>query len=197
MRLDACWIVERDRRDIAETLDKTSGYQIVSMAPVSVRGRDAAQMFPHSRLGLVTGRFCWMLVHAGPDAIVYTDIGGLIRFWNLSAERLFGYSAEEALGKSLGSVIPAICCEQCWGTYAETSLGENRYAINALVSVPVRRKNGECVLIEFTTFRDLDRDGTPVGIAVIARDVTERVRDQQISAIAERCPADRPKERCS
>jgi PAS domain-containing protein len=31
-----------------------------------------------------------MLVHDDPDAIIYADIGGLIRFWNLSAERLFG-----------------------------------------------------------------------------------------------------------
>ena len=39
-------------------------------------------MSPYSHHGLVTGRFCWMLVHDGPDAIIYTDIGGLIRFWN-------------------------------------------------------------------------------------------------------------------
>ena len=68
-------------------------------------------MSPYSHLGLVTGRFCWMLVHDGPDAIIYTDIGGLIRFWNLSAERLFGYSAREAIGRPLDFVIPEINCE--------------------------------------------------------------------------------------
>jgi PAS domain S-box-containing protein len=63
-------------------------------------------MSPYGHLGLVTGRFCWMLVHDGPDAIIYTDIGGLIRFWNSSAERLFGYSAREAIGRPPDFVIP-------------------------------------------------------------------------------------------
>jgi PAS domain-containing protein len=80
-----------------------------------------AQMSPYGHRGLVTGRFCWMLVHDGPDATIYTDTGGLIRFWNVSAERLFGYSAREAIGRPLEFVIPETCRERYWETGVEAS----------------------------------------------------------------------------
>jgi PAS domain-containing protein len=50
--------------------------------------------------------FYWTLVNNAPDAIVYADVGGMIRFWNGGAERILGYTASEALGKSLDIIIP-------------------------------------------------------------------------------------------
>ncbi len=47
-----------------------------------------------------------MLVEQALDAIVYADVGGIIRFWNLGAERIFGFTGEEALEKSLNIIIP-------------------------------------------------------------------------------------------
>ncbi len=143
---------------------------------------ETPQNFPHGNFGLVTGHFCWALVHQGPDAIIYTDIGGLIRFWNASAERLFGYSAAEVIGRSLGLTIPEICCERCWSTYTGASLESSRYSDGTLISVPARSKIGECMLIEFTTFRHMDIDGTPIGMAIIARDITERIDDRDRTA---------------
>jgi PAS domain S-box-containing protein len=46
------------------------------------------------------------IVRAAADAIVYADAEGMIRFWNASAERLFGYGAAEAVGRSLDLIIP-------------------------------------------------------------------------------------------
>ena len=138
-------------------------------------------MLPYSDLGLVTGRFCWMLVHDGPDAIIYTDIGGLIRFWNVSAERLFGYPAREALGRSLEFLVPETCRERYWETYNEALLDNRLHLNTTLVLIPAQRKDGACISIEFAMFRDLDCDGTMVGVAVIARNVTKRMRDQPTS----------------
>ena len=58
-----------------------------------------------SHVGLDSDRFCWTLVNDGPDAVIYADYGGLIRFWNRGAERIFGYSAAEASGRSLDIII--------------------------------------------------------------------------------------------
>jgi PAS domain-containing protein len=44
--------------------------------------------------------FCHSLVHKSPGAIIYADVGGMIRFWNRGAERIFGFSEEEALERS-------------------------------------------------------------------------------------------------
>ncbi len=149
-------------------------------------------MFPYGHFGLVTGRFCWMLVHEGPDAIIYTDFGGLIRFWNVSAERLFGYSAREAIGRPLDFVIPKTCRERYWETDVEASPADSLCLNSELVSVPVRRKDGKCVLVEFAMYRDLDCDRTVMGLAVIARDVTKRIRDRLESTTDESSLADHP-----
>jgi PAS domain S-box-containing protein len=151
-------------------------------------------MSPYDHLGLVTGRFCWMLVHEGPNAIIYSDIGGLIRFWNLSAERLFGYSAREAISRPLDFVIPETCRKRYWETDVEASPTDSLCLNGGLISVPVRRKDGKCILIEFSVYRDVDCDGTVVGLAVIARDVTRRTRDRPASPVGEITLADHPRQ---
>jgi PAS domain S-box-containing protein len=47
-------------------------------------------------LSLTVDDFCHSLVHDAPDAIIFADAGGMIRFWNRGAERLFGFIEEEA-----------------------------------------------------------------------------------------------------
>jgi PAS domain S-box-containing protein len=151
-------------------------------------------MSRYGHLGLVTGRFCWMLVHDGPDAIIYTDIGGLIRFWNVSAERLFGYSARKAIGRPLDFVIPERCRERYRETGVKASPANSLYLNNELISVRVQRKDGRCILIEFAMHRDLDSDGTMVGLAVIARDITKRIRDRPTATTGKTTSADHPRE---
>jgi PAS domain S-box-containing protein len=46
------------------------------------------------------------VLSARSDAIVAADSGGIIRFWNPGAERIFGYSRDEALGRSLDLIVP-------------------------------------------------------------------------------------------
>ena len=132
-------------------------------------------MFPHGDLGLITGRFCWMLVHDGPDAIIYTDIGGLIRFWNESAERLFGYSAREVLGRSLDFVIPKQCAGHYWEKYAEAARANAPDWHCGMIPTSARRKDGRRIEIELTIYRYPDSAGALVGIAVIARDAGGRM----------------------
>jgi PAS domain S-box-containing protein len=53
------------------------------------------------------GRLAETLLQRMPDAVVYSDADGLIRFWNEGAERIFGFSAAEAQRQSLDIIIPA------------------------------------------------------------------------------------------
>jgi hypothetical protein len=50
--------------------------------------------------------FCRLLVVDAPDAIIYADAEGIVRYWNRGAERLFGFSSDEVLGESLDLIIP-------------------------------------------------------------------------------------------
>jgi PAS domain S-box-containing protein len=110
-------------------------------------------------VGFYTDRFCWTLVHDGPDAIVYADFGGLIRFWNRGAERMFGYSAKEAIGSSLDLIMPENLRERHWTAYRETMrTGKTRYGDGDVLAVPA-----------------LGKGGTRIG--AILRDVTKRFEE--------------------
>jgi PAS domain S-box-containing protein len=132
-------------------------------------------MGPQGHFGFDADRFCWKLIHEGPDAIVYADFGGLIRFWNRGAERIFGYSASEASGKSLDIIMPENLRARHWAAYGETMrTGKTRYGDGEVLAVPAVRKDGTRVSIEFSIFPYHDRDGSLRGVGAILRDVTKR-----------------------
>lgn len=120
-------------------------------------------------------RFCLTLAREAPDAIIYADAEGVIRFWNLGAQRIFGFQESEALGKSLDIVIPENLRKRHWDGYAETMrTGKTRYGSGDVLAVPALRKDGTRVSIEFTILPFRDEAGRMVGIAAILRDVTKR-----------------------
>ncbi|HEY5085819.1 MAG TPA: PAS domain S-box protein, partial [Gemmatimonadaceae bacterium] len=85
-------------------------------------------------------RFSRTLVRDAPDAVIYADAGGVIRFWNSAAERIFGFSEAEALGQSLDLIIPENLRARHWNGYAETMrTGKTRYGAGDLLAVPAQR----------------------------------------------------------
>lgn len=115
------------------------------------------------------------LVDSAAEAIIYADRAGMIRFWNAGAERLFGYTAAEAVGESLDIIIPPKLRERHWeGYYRVMNGGESRYGPGDLLAVPGLHKNGEQVSLEFTVVPLHDEAGSIVGMASVLRDVTER-----------------------
>jgi PAS domain S-box-containing protein len=120
-------------------------------------------------------RFYRTLVHDTPDAIVYADAEGMIGFWNKGAERIFGFSAAEAVGQPLDIIIPESLRKRHWSGYLETvRTGTSRYGAGDVLAVPALRKNGERISVEFTILPFHDRTGRTLGIAATLRDVTKR-----------------------
>lgn len=120
-------------------------------------------------------RFYRTLVREAPDAIVYADAEGLIAFWNKGAERLFGFSQAEAVGKTLDLIIPENLRGRHWEGFRETvRTGKTRYGAGDVLAVPALRKDGARISIEFTILPFFDRTGRILGIAAILRDVTKR-----------------------
>lgn len=65
---------------------------------------------------------CRTLARDAPDAIIFADAKGLIRFWNTGAQHIFGWSAAEALGRSLDIIIPAKLRERHWQGYRQATV---------------------------------------------------------------------------
>jgi PAS domain S-box-containing protein len=118
------------------------------------------------------------LLATASDAIVAADRDGVIRFWNPGAERIFGYTPDEAVGQSLDLIVPERQRARHWEGYHEVvRTGESRYGHGDLLSVPSTRKDGTRISLEFTIVPLTDPDGRLEGMAAILRDVTKRFEE--------------------
>ena len=123
-------------------------------------------------------RFQQTLVQHAPDAIIYADAEGVVRYWNTGAERLFGFSAREAVGQSLDLIIPENLRARHWEGYrAVARSGQSRYGAGEILAVPALRKDGTHLSVEFTIVPIRDEDGRMCGLGAIIRDVTERFEE--------------------
>lgn len=114
------------------------------------------------------------IVTASNDAIMFADREGIIRLWNSGAERMFGFSAEEALGQSLDLIIPENLRGRHWdGYHLVMQSGSSRYSTD-LLSAPALHKNGSRISTEFSMVMVKDKEGKMLGVAAIIRDVSAR-----------------------
>jgi PAS domain S-box-containing protein len=124
--------------------------------------------------------FAVTLLDATSDAVIYADAEGHIQYWNTSAERMFDYATNEAVGQSLDLIIPAALRARHWEGYAKTMrTGTTRYGAGDVLAVPAIRKDGARISIEFTITPFRDPTGAMVGIAAIIRDVTARFEEMK------------------
>lgn len=135
------------------------------------------------------------IVEDARDAVIYSDREGLIRLWNVGAERMFGYSKAETLGQSLDLIIPESLRNRHWEGYHKVmATGTSRYASD-LLAVPALRKDGSRISVEFTLVPIEDGTGRLEGIAAILRDVTERWNHdkalrKRLAQLEEQCRAE-------
>lgn len=120
------------------------------------------------------------LVQHAPDAIIYADAEGYIRYWNTGAERIFGFKAREAVGQMLDIIIPENLRARHWhGFHTVMKTGRSRYAADRLLAVPAIRKDGKQISVEFTVVPIQDEDGEMRGLGAIIRDVTDRFEEMK------------------
>jgi len=113
-----------------------------------------------------------------PDGVLVADDKGVIRMWNAGCERIFGFTAEEAIGQSLDIIIPENLRARHWEGYQRTMrTGETRYGAGDLLNVPALRKDGTRISIEFSILPFRNAEGRIVGIGAVMRDVTKKFEE--------------------
>ena len=118
------------------------------------------------------------LVADCPDAVIYADAAGYIRYWNAAATRIFGFGEGEAIGARLDLIIPERLCSRHWEGYDKVMSGaQSRYGSGALLAVPALHKDGRQISIEFTILPFRGDAGTLLGIAAFLRDTTARFEE--------------------
>ena len=110
------------------------------------------------------------IIESSQDAIISKDLDGTIMSWNAGAERLFGYSALEAIGQPVTMLIPPDRRDDEPGILAKVRRGERVEHYET-----VRRdKNGNLIEISLSVSPILDDRGAVIGASKIARDITEQ-----------------------
>lgn len=118
------------------------------------------------------------LLNSASDAIIATDREGRITFWNPGAERIFGFSAGDATGKSLDLIIPENLRARHWEGFCRTmETGIGRYGHGDLLSVPGLTRDGRRISVEFTIVLLHDGQQAISGTVAVMRDVTKRFEE--------------------
>ena len=128
-------------------------------------------------------RLRWLasIVQSSDDAIVSKNLDGIITSWNKGAERVFGYTAEEARGQPITIVIPQDRQDEERTILTRIRRGER---IDHFETVR-QRKHGSLIVVSLTISPIKNADGKIVGASKIARDITEQKRSQeQIATLA-------------
>lgn len=112
------------------------------------------------------------IVASSDDAIISKTIEGIIQTWNAGAQRLFGYTAEEAVGRPITMIIPQERLHEEQAIISRLIKGER---IDHFETVRVT-KDGRRVEISLTVSPLLDASGHVIGASKVARDITERKR---------------------
>jgi PAS domain S-box-containing protein len=143
---------------------------------VGLHQRLASAIVQLRRVGRVEHRLA-AIVESSDDAIVSTDVDGVITTWNKAAERLFGYSEAEAIGKSMTILLPPDRQNEIEALQS-VRLGES---IDHFETVR-QRKDGSLVNISLTV-SPMSESGKIVGASKIVRDITERKRAEEHDAL--------------
>jgi PAS domain S-box-containing protein len=127
-----------------------------------------------ARFDDITARHLGRVVESSDDAIVSKDLNSTITSWNPAAERIFGYTAEEAIGKSIRMIIPAELQGEEDVVLAKIKAGDR---VDHYETIR-QRKDGTRIAISLTVSPIVDDAGRVVGASKIARDITEQRRLQ-------------------
>lgn len=119
------------------------------------------------------------LAQAFGDGVVVCDAAGAIVFWNAAATRIFGFTQDDAVGRSLDLIIPPRQQQRHWDGYHKTmATGETRYGSDVL-RVPALHKEGKPLSIALTVALLHAPDGKVAAIAAVVRDDTARWSEER------------------
>jgi PAS domain S-box-containing protein len=118
------------------------------------------------------------VLSARSDAMIAADKDGIIRCWNPGAHRVFGFSCDEVVGRSLNVIIPER--QRHWhGFNRVMQKGQSRHGDNDVLAVPAVRRDGATISVEFTIVPVRDESARLLAIAAIVSDTSTRFEEMR------------------
>ena len=146
---------------------------LARLVPVVKRELRAAQERRDRRQTEAASAYLASIVQFCDDAIIGKTLDGMVVSWNAGAERLYGYSAAEMIGRSISVLIPPYRPEELPEIYDVIKRGEG---VDGLETVRIR-KDGTAVEVSLTISPLKDAGGRVIGASTVARDITRRKQE--------------------
>ena len=166
----------RQRRLFRTTLDRNN-VKLATRAPADS---------PDYRRLVISDRYLASILTHAHDAIVSTDNNGTILTWNLAAEKLLGYTADDVVGRSLDSFVSR---DQKTSSVSELVHSLSRGESEIRREMCFFHLDGSALDVEATLAPVRDEAGRQIGISLIARDITERRRAEEALRSSEKLAA--------
>ena len=120
------------------------------------------------------------VVESTDDAIIVKSLDGIILNWNIGAERIYGYSAEEAIGKNISILAPKHLEREIFNLIERIKKSEKIHHYETLRL----KKDGELINVSITLSPVFDNSGNLIAISTIARDITENKKIEKERKLA-------------
>jgi PAS domain S-box-containing protein len=146
------------------TSGSTRAEELIFCRPITLESMTLARKTLHDSLRLAA------IVESSDDAIISKDTDGIITSWNAAAERVFGYTSDEAVGRSIRLIIPADRQAEADHVLERIRRGERveHFETERL------RSDGTLVHVSIAVSPIRTPDGRIIGASKIARDITDR-----------------------
>ncbi len=154
--------------------DYVMKHHLARLVPAVKRELKAAQEQRDRRPAEAVSAYLASIVESCDDAIIGKTLDGTVVSWNAGAERIYGYSAAEMVGRSISRLIPSYRPEELPEIFEIIKQGKG---VDGLETVRIR-KDGTAVEVSLTISPIKDAGGQVVGASTVARDITRRKQEE-------------------
>lgn len=165
----ACFAIYYERSEDAMAADPELVVTATNLAAIALEQERARRRSPHERLNAAQHHILSLVEHS-EDAIVGKDLNGIVTSWNGAAERLFGYTADEMIGRSITTLMQPDQRGEEARILARIRHGEHIARHEAVLV----HKDGHTIPVSVTISPIVDTKGRIIGASRIAHDITAR-----------------------
>jgi PAS domain S-box-containing protein len=178
------WLADESERivDFAMHPIRDQSGVVAFLHPTGIDITERKQIEAALHKGEHQSRLLASIVECSDDAIVSKNLDGIIASWNKGAERIFGYTAEEAIGQPISIVIPADRQNEEREILTRIRRGDR---IDHFETIR-QSKEGDLITVSLSVSPIKGSDGKIVGASKIARDITQQKRSQELISILAR-----------
>ncbi|PPK50617.1 PAS domain-containing protein [Marinobacter persicus] len=128
---------------------------------------------------MVNDQIMGSLIEQNPDAMIFADTDGKILVWNEAAQRVFGFTKDEAIGETLDIIIPEKLRVPHWRGYDEAIKNRGTKYLGKSMPTKAIHSEGSTIYVELGFSIVLDDKNEVMGVLSSARDITERFKEER------------------